>query len=132
MRYGWLVVAVLMLFVGVGVVFGEFVNSRNLTAVWEAPDEQDVIGFDLRLQVGIAEPETMRVECGHFEGACSGGYVVPGDTYGVAFVAGSDGPLTAMVRAVDKARNVSDWDSTGVEIDTAPPGGCSGIRVQGR
>ena len=130
MKAIWL--TVLMLALSVGIVFGEFVNSRDLRALWEAPIQQDVVGFDLGVQIGVAKPDTLRLSCEQVYGTCVDGFVPPGATCEYPFTVPTDGPLSVLVRAFDAAGNVSIWDSTSVIVDTTPPGGCSGMRVRGR
>lgn len=113
-----------------GIVFGEFANSRDLRALWEAPKEQDVVAFDLRWRVGTADWDTLRVTCDQVCGACVDGCVPPTVACEYPLTVATDGLLRAAVRAVDVAGNVSVWDSASVTIDTAPPSGCSGTRLR--
>ena len=130
MKTIWIVLTALFLMLSVSVASGKFINSRSPWAAWEAPDEQDVVAFDLRIQIGTAEEDTLKLFGTEVYDACVNGYVPPNVTCMARFTVSADGPLKVAVRTVDAANNVSVWDSTSVIVDTIPPKGCSGIRVQ--
>ena len=122
----------LWVLVWLGVAFAQFLNSRDVKVLWEAPADGDVAAFDLAWRLGVADWDTLRLDCTEVSPSCTDGVVASGTTCQYPLSVESDGRLAVRVRCVDLAGNVSAWADTSAVIDTVPPGGCIGIRIRKR